>query len=389
MAAVLLLPLYYCAQNTIYSEIYNYNTRVSPPTPVPDKAIIYYNEGCVYTTFSRAAFDTDVLRILEYTTQTQKIRVIELKKTKELKRLFNHYIYGIAVTKNKLIIVTGDDLLVFAKDKGTGYTLWKTLKNESSYNKVYPLKDNELLLYTNYNYHPADVLNPHTWAKFYTDRDSVGAEKYMDRDNLVFSYFTNEWLSTYKGLIASAHTTDYSIHFYSDQFIMIDSIKSGLLDKNREKLSLLPDGSGYSSDEMNKIRKADDTLLTRIEKIFLLDSTHLLVTLKQSNTIYYKFDVWQKTKGQWHLSKSQELPSHYEAAKAYTAANNSIHGFFGNGDGLVNAGKDGFYYVYFPFRENVISKSFDAQTDVFDKTNELMRKKELYYGIKKIKVLTD
>ncbi len=303
MAAVILLPLVFKTQNTVYSEVYNYNTKIESKTGGTYKTIITYNAGYVYGVSQNAAYDTKVLEIKEYDTKTKETKFIEIKKSKELKPLFNEHIDAIGVVKNKIVIINNNCIFIFTKN-GTDYTLNKSIKNNGSFNRLYQLNTNELLLYVNYNFHPLDESNKHTWSKLYLDKDSLGAEKRMGDENVQFSYFVNEWLSTYKGLIAYAHTTDYTIKIYNENFIQIDSIKSDYLDKNKSVLKLIPSGDDYSVDEMNKILKADDTLLTRIEKIYLLDSIHLLVTLKQSNTSHLKYDIWKKNSNGWVISKS-------------------------------------------------------------------------------------
>jgi hypothetical protein len=384
----LLLPIAIKAQNKIYTEVYNYNTKLAPADMSPDQTISCYHEGIVYFVKHRAAFDTDVLVIGEYNTKNQKTKFIEIKKNKDSKKLFNEHIDAIAVTNNKLVIINYLHIFIFTKTNHD-YMLQKTIRNDGSFNDIYPLTDTELLLYVNYAFHPIDESNPHSWARLFMDRDSLGAETHMGDENLLFSYFPNQWISAYKGLIAYAHTTDYSIRFYDQQFYPIDSIISPRLDQNKNSLRLVPDDSDFSVDKMNKIGAADDSLLTRIQKIFLLDSTHLLATLKQPKTHYLRYELWQKDKAGWQLHKSQELPGHYENGKKYTAENNDIEGFYGNYSGLVYAGNNEFYFIDYPFMENPVSEFFDFQKDYYDKVNELTRKKELYYGIKKLKILRD
>ena len=210
----------------------------------------------------------------------------------------------------------------------------------------------------------------------------------MDDNNVVFSPMLNSWISVYKGMIAYAQTTDYTIRFYDENFNLFDSIKSNSLDKNKDYLELIPDGKSYSLDEINRTQEADDSLLTRIQKVFLLDSTHLLLTLKQPKTHHLLYDIWEKKNLTWTKIKSEDLPGHYEDKSKYTKENNSITGFYGGLTGLSYAGNNEFYFIYFPFIENPISSSFDYQKDYYDIVNEMTRQNKLYYGIKKLKIIT-
>src|SRR4051812_23638667 len=72
VATVILLPLFYKAQNTVYTEIYNFNTKVLPSNLSPDKAIISYNEGFIYAVAQNDGFATDVTKIKQYNTKTKE-----------------------------------------------------------------------------------------------------------------------------------------------------------------------------------------------------------------------------------------------------------------------------------------------------------------------------
>lgn len=377
------------AQNTIYKEVYNHNSGIRPPTPYDDNIACFYHDGTLYYAGSGSALDQSHLSIHTYHTGTGQHAALSIEKSKALKELFANRIDAIACADGKLVILNYLYIYCFSIRNGSPCVLTKMIPNEGSFNKLYGLGKHQLLLYVNYHFHPLDEPEPHSWARLYTNRDSLGAEKHMDHSNLLFSPMLNSWLSTRKGLIAYAHTADYSVRFYNEELMPVDSLISPALKSNDAKLGLLPDGSAYSLDEINRIQQADDTLLTRIEKVFLLDSTHLLLTIKQPKTHYLRYDLWNKRKDSWELYKSQSLPGHYEDKARYTKDNNSITGFYGGYCGLCYAGNNDFYYLYYPFMENPISDSFDYQRDYYEKVNELTRKNQLYYGIKKIKILTD
>lgn len=385
MAAALLLPLYSFGQSSLYHEEYNLSTGIRAKNDEPDRTIICFFGGSVYTLMNRAAFQGDEIRMTRFDTQSRQAEQIVIRKRPDTKALFGKYILALAVTEHKLFVLTGQSIFVLKKE-GATYRLTKTIPNEGSFTRLYPLSSTELLCYVNYNFHPMDEPDKHSWAKLSIANDSLGAEKHMDEDNVLFSYFVNEWLSTYKGLIAYAHTTDYSIRLYNDRLELFDSIRSNTLQPNREKLALFPKGKQHSVDEMNAIRRLDDSLLTRIEKIFLLDSTHLLVTIKQAQSDDLRFDLWAKINNTWSLHQTMSREGFYTEGKAYTAENNTLSGFAGNFNGLVYAGKGDFYYYYYPYVKNITTPAFDKQKDYHDLINRLSAKNSLYYGLKKIRI---
>lgn len=386
MAVLIVLPLYNFSQNSIYKEEYNINTFLAPNKITMSKTIITNNNNYVYALSQNYSCKNNFLTINQFDIKSKKINVIKIKKEKNLNTLFAESIYSFVVTDNKIIFLTNSSIFIFLLNNGE-YKLESTIANIKSFTKLYCLNSNEILLYVNYNFHPLDVQEKHLWAKLNLSNNQIYSHKIMDNQNVRFSYFVNDWISTYNGLIAYAQTTDYNIKIFNQDFNVIDSIVSEQLVNNKSYMKFISNGDEYSSDEMNEIKKADDTLLTRIQKIFLLDSTHILAILKLPNTKNMKFDIWHKNNNSWSLIQIDTLPYYYETGKKYDNFNNKITGFFGNFDGLTYLKNNEFYFFYFPFIENIISDSFDRKKDYDDKINELTREGKLYYGIKKISII--
>lgn len=385
MAVALLLPLCSFTQKSLYEENYNLSTGIRAKNDEPDRTIVCFFGGSVYTLPSRAAFQGDEIRMTRFDTQSRQAQQIVIRKRPDSKAMFGQYILALAVTEHKLFVLTGKSIFILKKE-GATYRPTKAIPNEGSFTRLYPLGPTELLCYVNYNFHPMDEPHKHSWARLSIMNDSLGAEKHMDDDNVLFSYFVNEWFSTYKGLIAYAHTTDYSIRFCNDRLEPFDSIQSNSLQSNREKLALFPKGKQHSVDEMNAIKRLDDSLLARIEKIFLLDSTHLLVTIKQAQSADLRFDLWTKINNTWNLHQTMTREGFYTEGKAYSSENNTLTGFAGNFNGLVYAGGGDFYYYYYPYVKNITTTAFDKQKDYHDVINGLSTKNSLYYGLKKIRI---
>lgn len=383
----MLLPLFCISQKPVFRHAGNVSTGIRSTNSFPDKIVGCYFQESIYATTADNSTGSEIT-ISQFNINTHISAAFQINKSKSTASLFGRAILAISVQGDKFYVLNSSHLNIL-KRVGDQLMFIKAIDNKPSFNTIHQLGKNALLLSVNYNFHPMDEAHKHAWAKFDLVNDSLLPEIYRDEDNTRFSYFVNGWLTTYKGLISYSKTTEYNIKFYNNDFQVQDSIVVDDLKSNDAVLHLLPMGNEYSTDEMKKIRAVDDTLLHRIEKIFLVDSNNLLVTIRRPKSKTYRFDLWQRYGGEWKLVNSQLVENNYVEKARYTPANNQIHGFFGNHSIVVGDENGTFYNYYFPFRENVISDSFNMQKDVVDPTNELTRKNRLFYGVRKLKIVTD
>jgi hypothetical protein len=206
----------------------------------------------------------------------------------------------------------------------------------------------------------------------------------MDDQNVKFSHFANSWISVYNGLIAYSNTTDYRIRFYNDRFIQVDSVFSSEFDRNKNFLSKRK-FDDFSKDEVYALKQFADSNLTRIEKVFLIDSLTLLVTKKLPMSNLSEFDLWRKNDGVWRILRSERTGRFYENGQSYNAENPPCFELYGNMTGISIIDRD-FYFVYFPFLPWFSCNRFNMKKDYDEKINAAARKVELYYGISKFKI---
>lgn len=387
MAAVILLPFFCFSQKPVFRHAGNINTGIRSINSFPDKIVGCYFQDCIYSTTGDNSSGSEIT-ISQFNIKTRASASVQIKKNKSTTSLFGRSILALSVQGDKFYVLNSSYLNILKKT-GDQLVFIRAIENKPGYTTIHQLGENALLLSVNYNFHPMDEAHKHTWAKFDLTNDSLHPEIYRDENNARFSYFVNGWLTTYKGMIAYSNTTDYKIRFYHSDFLLQDSIVADDFKSNSQAMHLLPLGNEYSTDEMKKIRAADDTLLNRIEKIFLVDSSTLLITIRRPKSKTYRFDLWQKKQGKWQRVNSQLVESSYVENARYTSENNAIQGFFGNHAIVVSGQNGAFYNYYFPFRENVISDSFNMQKDIVDPTNELTRKNQLFYGVRKLEIVTD
>lgn len=385
VVAFLLLPLFFLSQNSFVKEISNSNTDIKVD-PSATKTLSYLFKNTIYF-IDPNKYDKKELIINTYDISTdKKSSSYVIENSKENRALLNDRIFSFAVVTNSLIALTDSYIFILNLEKNKA-TVKYSIKNEkAAFNKIKPINEKEFLLYVYYNFHPLDAPVRHVWAKLNLNKKSVEQITKRDDKYAVYTHMVNDWISTYKGLIAHANTTDYHIGFYNEQFDKIDSICSDKLNSNQAFLNLIPQNI-TSKGEIAEIIKKDDSLLKRIQKIFLLDSTTLMVMLKVPNTRNAEFDLWQKKENKWQLAKTESINTFYQAKQQYNNLNNKFNPFYGNMYGVVLGESKTFYILYTPFMNDIVTESFDLNKDYNQQINEMVRTKKIYYGIRKVKIL--
>jgi hypothetical protein len=382
MAALIVLPFMLSSQNHVYKEDYNIDLRIKEPNAFMGRTCASISNEKIYFTNASAGLK-DKKRILNvYDLNNGKSETIEFEMKNDAKFLLKENIAALEVIDDKLVILTDPTIFVFKIVKGKAIFFQKTA-NRKFFNHISKTSNGTLVLSINYNFHPTDSPDKHVWAKYDISRNEVFDTRGMDESNSIFTHYVNSWMSVCNNTIAYSNTLDYTIFFYNEDFKKIDSIKSDLLAENKKYANILNKPFEFSKDHIAKIQHLDDTALTRIQKIYYLDTTHLLVTLKLPGVKQLKLNLWAKKGNTWDLTKTDSIPYFYEAGKVYTEKNNSITGFYGNADALLPDGKGNLYYLYCPFIDKIITNSFDLQADYTEKINELIKTDNVTYGIKR------
>jgi|GEM_PF-3392579 len=382
MAAWSMLPFFLTSQNRVYTEEFNVDTRIEEANAYSGRTCAALSDGKVYVIRSSAGNEhKGTLHV--YDLATQRHEDIAFADSRETKALFRGRIEALEVVGDKVVILTDPAIMVFKLGKGKAEFFQKT-ENTRSFNVIKKLGKDQLLLYVNYNFHPMDAPDKHVWAYYDISGNSIIRARKMPDDNAIFSHYVNSWISTCGDRIAYSKTTEYAVYFYNASFAKTDSITSDLLSSNRKYAELLARPFEFSKDNIMSLQQLDDSALTRIQKVFYLDTAHVLLTLKLPKLRQLGIHLWEKRSDAWSLIRADSIPYFYEAGKAYTTKDNSMTGFYGNADALLNDGKGTIYYVYSPYMDKILTSSFDMQTDYTDKINGLIKNKRVTYGLKKI-----
>jgi hypothetical protein len=308
---------------------------------------------------------------------------IILKHDKKTKSFLNQRILSLQVVQEKLIVVTDPQILIYTKN-GKQFSFLKALKNIHFFSKILPLNQQTSLLYVNYNFHPLDSPHRHVWAKFNLTTLEIEQSTLMPENDALFTHFTNNWITTYKGIVAHARSSEYKIYFYDTNFQKTDSICSNRLDSTVTTIKSLKleQYNTYSKEAITMMMKKDETSLDRIQRIFLLDSTHVLTVMKLKNRRKSQYDVWVKSNTKWELTKSEVSSNFYDVGKPYTLDNQPLNGFYENVNALLYDGKSNFQIIYFPYMKAIETSAYDEEKDYEAYQNEMVRKGELYFGLK-------
>lgn len=381
LAAFLLLIAFFSqAQNLHLEYLSNIKTPIKSERSFMNSIVIAKHNNIIYFTDKNPTNLEKRITIYSYDYEKNKYDSLLISKEKHTKDLFGDRRLSICVTDKDLIILTDNDIFVF-KIKNKILKFSKKIKNPKFFNDIYYLENNEFLLYVNYDFHPMDAKNKHVWGKLNIEEGKIIVEKKMPDDNVMFSYFVNKWISTYKGLIAYSMTSSYNIKFFDSKFNPIDSLVSNKLDSNGTYIFNLEKINRNSKEGIYEIKKLEDSVLTRIQKIFLLDSTHILVLLKLPKYKNYVLDSWEKSGAIWLQKNTATVPAFYKEGEAYSKKTPPVFSLFGNVNGLIYLEKRKFISVYYPFRDYIETESFNRKIDFDNPTNEIVKKGDIFYGI--------
>ncbi len=389
LVITLLLPELILAQSTVLKQLSNQSLQVKSDVVTSMRKIFSSNlNDTIFFTPQNFCSYGKVAKVYRYIITQNKIDSLQFKLNKKIKKHFKYSSKSICATKDLFFILNDENIVVF-KYNSLKLELLKVIPNEKSFNKAKLLDPTTLFLYVNYDYHPMDEPDKHTWGKLNLQTLTIESTKKMPDDNVMFSYFVHDWFSIYKGEIAYANTSKYKITFFDKNFNKTDSIISNALDSNQQLISKFKFKNDYSKDAVELLMKEDRAKLKRIEKITLLDSTNLLVILKLPKIQDCQFDIWKKTQNTWKLTHSEIVKSSYEKGKPYTNANTPRFGLFGNTNGVSYHSNGVFSVIYFPFMNAIETPSYDMERDFNGALNELVKTNRLYFGIKQYAVKMD
>ena len=377
---ILLLVLFTCWRNS-FSQTLVSSLKQIPQTGNLNSGNILscIDDGTIYFTPTNSQTSERIIFAIGLDGLQKESLKIKQKGKKGLK---NERIVQFAILGDKLIVLSNVSIHFYHRS-GNQFVWDKSIKNEYSFSGMERLGNN-FLLHVCYPFHPLDQKETNVWAKLDLSKKEIADVHFPEIDNTKFGNLVNSWVSVYEGTIAHASSSEYKVVFYDLNYSRLDSIVMSSDTIFRVDKGFLEQFDLRSKTGISKFMESDSQKLTRIRKVFLLDSQHLLVISKLSKEVSSPYgkarlDMWEKNSDGWVLKNQLFGDDMFRDGEVY----DELHPFLGNlyqnvFDLRISNGQ--IYCVSFPYYPKVITESFDRikDIDVYFKDST-----EFYYGLER------
>lgn len=314
---------------------------------------------------------------------------VELPKNKNNKLLCEERVSSMTLCDKRLVVVGNYHifLLNFNADY-SGLKLIGKIKNEDNFT-FSKLVGSQVFLSVLYDFHPLDAPHKHIWGLYDVGKGELVKREIMPDDDVKFSYFVNQWFSTYGDKIAYARSTSYHIGIFDNQFNLIDSIVSDELSGNFETVKEIQSKDFHSKFQISHLKLLDDSLLTRIRKVYFTNDSTMFVLLKLKQSNQLRLDIWVKNKeeNKWLKHGEAQLPLWYEEGQVYSQNNlRTLTDFYQNVFDLVYVNNQIFELWYYPYMPVVSTSDFNAKKDYYEIQNKSVIEGNSSMGVKKIRI---
>lgn len=314
----------------------NLKTNI-PFFPNPSAYSIAYFENCLYWIPTRDIRDCTDLKfnkkIIGYkiNLKTDKIDTIELLFHVDKNDYFSTTsLSKIAVTKDFLIMSGFDKTRIF-KNFSNHFKEYDFIKaNGFHLDNFYKINDYKFACSMLYNFNPNDDQSKLRLLTYDVIQKKV-IDK-IEKSNVLgieFTHFPIQMIDSKENLIAISDLTEYKILLLNSNLKTIDTIK--LINgswKNFSDFKIKDYGSDIPK-LMRDFEKYDDSI-SRIEKVFIVNDTSILVIHKQPKdqlTYKRKLDMWTKENNTWKLAIFNQILNYSSNDKDTISFKHSIPDF--------------------------------------------------------------
>ncbi len=319
----------------------------------------------------------------DFKNRTNDSIIINYKK--KYKSIFKERVLSFSVLNNYLIYTCNNNIYVFEKLKENKISFIGSIKNLYNFNTTHVL-DDKIFLQICYLFHPDDSPSNNTWAILNPKTLKVELLKKQSEDDAIFGAFVNSWVDVQNSKIVYSRSSEYKITFHDKNFNQIDSIVTDELNQNKKHVSEFHKRNLFSKDAISKLHRDDDSLLTRIRKIYYLNDSSLMVLLKIAGKKEIRADYWTKSNGIWKLNSQDFSSIWFIEGKEYSNTKITYSDFYQNVNSLIYIGNNHFIQPYYPFISSIITESFEINKDYYEKQNDAIKNNEHFIGFKEIKI---
>ncbi len=377
VATFWLSPIFCASQENTVELISN-----KPVLEIEDN-IYLKSKLCGYQNFRLYSSETVNGKIREfyyYNTSKSRFVILKVRLNKKNKRFFYDRILSLGLIKNNVLVLTNNHIVLYHINEKNELTLERYEKNTDNYNVCKSLGEN-FFLYVNYKFHPLDAKYQHVWAIYDLKNQKINKQMVMPIFDINYTFFVNSWIDTYGDKIAYAHSSEYKIYFFNESLTKTDSIISPnpIIDvsENFNELDL------GSREGISNFRKIDDSLNTRIRKVFFVNDSSLLILLKIKNSDSLQLDVWSRKQGKWQLTKNNKYTTWYKEKERYNEKElKSLSELYQNVNDIYINDQGEFEIWYYPYMENIVCDSFNSNSHFFSIQNKIILNHETKIGVK-------
>jgi hypothetical protein len=320
-----------------------------------------------------------------YNTETKESGKVKIENPKSAKAMLSERLESFAVNGNKLAVISSDHVLIFELTSKSSMRCIATLENKLSFRKCLPLGDG-FLLYVNYKFHPLDAEHNHVWAKLNVNKKEIENVKIQSDQYSVFGSLLNSWIDTRGSKVVYADPLNYAITFYDENFVATDSIRSNEFDGNKFHYDNFTRADEYSKEAIYGLMAVDDSLLTRIRKVYYLNDSTVMALITRPGSESVRADYWQKRDGTWNRIYQDFSTPWFADGASYSKEQLTYADFMQNVYDFPYAGNNSFFLPYFPYIPVVTTSNFNRNTDYFKPQNDAIQQKELYFGIRQVSI---
>lgn len=319
-----------------------------------------------------------------YNSSTNQINQLQIRFNKKNKEYFYDRILSMGLIRNQLLLLTNNHIVLYRISDDNELILIHQEKNIDNYSVCKNLGE-YFFLYVNYKFHPLDAQHQHIWAIYDFNSQRINKQQIMPTIDIDYTFFVNGWVDTYKDKIVYTHSSAYKIYFYNLSFTKIDSIVPA--NSNLVKTQEINDRQLNSRDGISLFRKFDDSINTRIRKVFFVNDTSVLVLLKLKNSDSLILDLWIKKNNLWELKKNNKYTIWFNQKEEYSTNKlKTLTELYQNVNDIYLNEQREFEIWYYPYIANLNCESFDKDLHFFSIQNKAILNHDTKIGIKHFRI---
>ena len=350
----------------------------------------YYSIKSTYsdsTLFFTTEQSIDHKRVIYcYDLASEKQSTLTIPKTRKYKSFFDERILSFSICGSMYVFVCNNTLFILRRIKGNKLQFVAKIKNEYNFMQSHTIGKN-VMVSVCYNFHPEDATYKHVWAIINLTENRLSQVTIQSDENALFGSFVNNWINVSDSKIAYARASEYTITIHDDQFKQLDSIKTTELDGNKRYIQQFKEENLYSKDAIFHLKQLDDSLLTRIRKVYFLNDTTILALIKLAGKKELRADYWLKSNGNWTRLDQDYSSIWYVEGKTYSNDQMIYADFYQNTFGFSYSGDNQFPLVYFPYIPAISTTNFNSDENYFQLQNEAIKNNDTFFGVKKYQII--